>query len=232
MNDEKALAIAEKIFENVFNTNNKYSMEELLTLFAYDVDVPRKVMDVKTNEITWTDFPGENKYVKDSNMYLVNNGNWDKEKKIFNSLQEMITCWNEINFIPTERINDSTNVYKSDTIFNSNNVYGSTSSSNSNNIIYCDCCNDCEYVLASKGANGCNYCIRAYDSSYSSNSFSIIWSNKIVNSLFIQNCNNLYECMFCSHIGNKKYCICNMQFEEKEYFAYKKKIIEWILSKK
>ena len=230
MSDEKALSIVNKIFNNVFSTDNKYSMNELLNIFAYDVDIPRKVVDIKTNEETWTDFPGDNKYVKDANMHLVSI-NWDKEKKNFESLQELINEWNKINYIPTERITNSTNIYKSDTIFNCNNVYGSTSSSNSNNIIYCDCCNDCEYVLASKGANGCNYCIRAYDSSYSSNSFSIIWSNKIVNSLFIQNCNNLYECMFCSHIGNKKYCICNMQFEEKEYFEYKKRIIAWILKK-
>lgn len=229
MNDDKALEIVDKIFLNVFGTNNKYSMDELLSIFAYDIDVPRRVVDVITKKETWTDFPGNNKYVNDKNMYLINNNNWDKEKYNFSTLSEIIDTWNEINYIPTERITNSERVYKSDTIFNSRDVYNSTSSSNSNNIVYSDCCNDCEYVLASKGANGCNNCIRVYDSSYSSNSFSIIWSNKIVNSLFIQNCNNLYECMFCSHIGNKKYCICNMQFEEKEYFEYKKKIIEWIL---
>ena len=32
------------------------------------------------------------------------------------------------------------------------------------------------------------------------------------------------------HISNKKYCICNMQFEKEEYFAIKKEIIKWIMN--
>ena len=50
------------------------------------------------------------------------------------------------------------------------------------------------------------------------------------NSLFIQDCFDLYECMFCSHIASKRFCIVNMQFEEQEYYEIKKLIIEWILN--
>lgn len=41
---------------------------------------------------------------------------------------------------------------------------------------------------------------------------------------------DLYECIFCSHIANKRFCIANMQFEEEEYYEIKKAIIEWILN--
>lgn len=51
----------------------------------------------------------------------------------------------------------------------------------------------------------------------------------ISNSLFIQDSNSLHECMFCSHIANKRYCIANMQFEKEEYFAIKKQVIDWIV---
>ena len=61
------------------------------------------------------------------------------------------------------------------------------------------------------------------------NSYNVVCSGKISNSFFIQDCNTLYECMFCSHISNKRYCIANMQFEEEEYFEIKNSIIEWIL---
>ena len=49
-------------------------------------------------------------------------------------------------------------------------------------------------------------------------------------SLFIQDCFDLYECLFCAHIVHQKFCIANMQFEEAEYFAIKAQVIEWILS--
>ena len=77
-----------------------------------------------------------------------------------------------------------------------------------------------------------NFCIRCDDSKNCSNSYNVICSNKVNNSLFIQDCFDLYECMFCSHIASKRYCIANMQFEEQEYFAIKKVIIDWILNSK
>lgn len=55
-------------------------------------------------------------------------------------------------------------------------------------------------------------------------------SNKISNSLFIQDCFDLDECMFCSHIANKKYCICNMQYEKETYFSPKKIVVEWFIN--
>ena len=53
---------------------------------------------------------------------------------------------------------------------------------------------------------------------------------EIANSFFIQDCSDLHECMFCSHISSKRFCIANMQFTEKEYYEIKKLIIEWIIN--
>ena len=229
MDNNKALEIINNIFNNVFNKNNPYSLNKIKKKFAYDIDLPKKVFDSISHEETYTDFDKGTFYITEENMKR-NNKCMMRKKENINSLEDILTIWNQINFITTERTTDSTNVIKSDTIFSSNNVYMCTSSSNSSNIIYCDCVNNCEYLLASKGADNCNYCIRTYDSSSSSNSFSITWSNKIVNSMFILDCYNLYECMFCAHIGNKRYCIANMQFEEDEYFKIKEKIITYILN--
>ena len=75
-----------------------------------------------------------------------------------------------------------------------------------------------------------SFSIRCDDSKSCTNSYSVICSNKVSNSLFIQDCFDLHECMFCSHIASKRHCIANMQFEEEEYYALKKLIIDWILS--
>ena len=131
-----------------------------------------------------------------------------------------------------ERVYDSINVSKSDTIYRCENVYRCTDCSDSKNIIYCDSCGESEFLIASQRSGNCNFCIRCDDSKNCSNSYNVICSNKVNNSLFIQDCFDLYECMFCSHIASKRYCIANMQFEEQEYFAIKKVIIDWILNSK
>ncbi|MCA9342362.1 hypothetical protein KC945_03075, partial [Candidatus Saccharibacteria bacterium] len=60
-------------------------------------------------------------------------------------------------------------------------------------------------------------------------SFNVIWSNKIKNSFFIQDCFNLEDSIFCNQIANKRFCIANIQLEEDEYRRLKDKVIRWIL---
>ena len=56
------------------------------------------------------------------------------------------------------------------------------------------------------------------------------WSGRIVNSFFIQDCADLYECMFCSNIKGKKFCIANVQYDEAEYRRLKDIVLRWMLS--
>ena len=231
MNDVKALEIVNKIFKSVFDKDNNYSMETILEKFAFDLKLPKQVNDSTTNEITWADSINSNKFITNKNMEKRDKEKgWMLEKKEINNLQELIDIWNTINLTTTERVYDSINVSKSDTIYRCENVYRSTDCSDSKNLIYCDSCFNSEFLLASSRSSTSSFCIRCDDSKACSNSYNIICSNKIINSLFIQDCYDLYECMFCSHISSKKFCIANMQFEEQEYYEIKNLIIEWILN--
>lgn len=231
MNDNKALEIINKIFKNVFEAENKYSLEMILDKFAFDIKLPIQVNDSTTNEVTWADAINSSKFITLSNMEKRDTEKgWMLEKREINNLQELIDVWNSINLTTTERVYDSINVSKSDTIYRSENIYRSTDCSDSKNLVFCESCGKSEFLLASKRSGSSNFCIRCDDSSSCSNSYNIICSNKVTNSLFIQDCFNLYECIFCSHIANKRFCIANMQFEEEEYYEIKKAIIEWILN--
>ena len=233
MNESYALEIINKIFVNVFEKNNTFSLEEILNKFAYDIDIPRKVTDYLTKETTWTDSIDINKkFITNKNMQEkdIREG-WMQEKREITNLEDLINIWQEINLTTTERVYDSVNVTESDTIYRCENVYQSSDCSDSKNIIYCESCGKSNYLLASKRSGTCSFSIRIDDSKECSNSYNVICSNKISNSIFIQDCSSLYECMFCSHISNKKYCIANMQFEEDEYFYIKKEIVNWLLSK-
>ena len=231
MNDKLALEIINKIFNSIFDKNNSFSLEELLEKYAFDIKLPKQVNDSVTNEITWADSINSGKFITNKNMEIKDSKDgWMLPKREINNLQELIDIWNSINLTTTERVYDSINVCKSDTIYRSENVYRCTDCSESKNIIYCDSCMNCNYTLASSRSSNCDFCIRTDDSKDCSNSYNVICSNKVKNSLFIQDCFDLYECMFCSHISTKKYCIANMQFEEEEYYEIKKTIIEWILN--
>lgn len=231
MNDGFALEITNKIFKSVFDKDNPYSLEELLEKFAFDVKLPKQVNDSITNEITWADSINNGKFITNKNMEERDKTKgWMLEKKEINNLQELIDIWNTINLTTAERVYDSIHVVKSDTIYRCENVYRSSNCNDSKKMIYCDSCGNCEFLLASQRSGGCNFCIRTDDSKDCSNSYNVVCSNKVSNSLFIQDCFDLYECMFCSHIASKKFCIANMQFEEQEYYEIKDLIVEWILN--
>lgn len=134
-----------------------------------------------------------------------------------------------MNLTTTERVFDSINVAKSDTIYSCQNVYHSTDCRECKDIVFCDSCGHSNYLLASQRSGNCAYSIRTDDSGNCSNCYNVICSSKITNSLFIQDCYDLHECMFCSHIANKRYCIANMQFEKEEYKLIKEQVIQWIL---
>ncbi|MCI8346386.1 MAG: hypothetical protein HFJ12_00370 [Bacilli bacterium] len=231
MSDEKTLEIVNKIFKNVFGRENHNSLDEILEKFAFDIKLPKKVRDSVTNEITWADSINSGKYITLENMQAKDQKDgWMVEKREVNNLEDLVRIWNSINLTTTERVYDSENVAKSDTIYGCENVYRSTDCRGSKNMIFCDSCGSSEFLLASQRSGSSSFCIRTDDSKDCSNSYNVVCSNKIMNSFFIQDCFDLYECIFCSHIASKKYCIANMQFEEEEYFLIKNSIIDWILN--
>ena len=216
---------------SVFEKKCHLSLENILEKFAFDVKLPNEVNDFFTNETTWSDDINNHRFITMKNMEEkdIKDG-WMMPRKDICNLEELITIWKKINLTTTERVYDSINVSKSDTIYNCQNVYRSTDCRACKNIIFCQSCGSGEFLLASKRSGNCSFGIKINDSLDCSNSYNVICSNKVSNSLFIQDCFNLYECMFCAHIANKKYCIANMQFEEKEYYEIKKLIIDWILN--
>jgi len=230
MNDDKALEIINKIFNSVFDKDNSYFLDEVLEKFAFDIKLPQQVNDFTTNEITWADCVNSGKFITNKNMEKRDNTiGWMLPKRDVCGLQEIIDIWSDINLVTTERVYDSIEVVKSDTIYGCEKVYRSTNCSDSKNLIYCDSCVNSEFLLASQRSFICNFCIRCDDSKDCSNSYNVICSNKVSNSLFIQDCFDLDECIFCSHIASKRFCIANMQFSQEEYYYIKQSIIEWIL---
>ena len=221
-----------KIFFNIFGKENPFTIKEIEEKFAFDVKLPKQVKDSVTGEITWSEMENSKKYIKQDTMRKYDKAQgWMVSKRDITSLKDIIDIWDRINFTTTERVYNSINVSESDTIYDSENIFRSTDCRKCKNMIFSDGCGDCQSMIASQRTGSSTNCIRVDDSATCSNSYNVICSSKIVNSYFIQDCNNLYECMFCSHISSRRFCIANMQFTEQEYYEIKKVIIDWILSK-
>ncbi|MDE6284630.1 MAG: hypothetical protein K2M17_02695 [Bacilli bacterium] len=232
MNEEKTLEIINYIFKMIFDTENPFTLEEVLNKMAFDIKLPQQVHDSTNNEVTWTDSINSNQYITQKNMEEIEQKTgWLQPKAEITGLQDLIEHWKKINLTTTERVYDSECVSKSDTIYRCENIYHSTNCNDSKNLIFCDSCAKSEYAIASQRSILLNNCIRCDDSNGISNSYNVICSGQISNCFFIQDCYDLHDCMFCSHINGQKYCIANMQFTKEEYDEIRKVIVKWILNK-
>jgi hypothetical protein len=231
MNAEKAKEIANKIIGQIFGYQNPFTLEQFMEKFAFDVRLPQQVFDSTTNEPTWAQSTNPTKFIKMSNAYALPEEYWYKPKKPLNNMQDILAAWNEINYISTERHIDSTNIAECDNIYFSDMVYRSQDISGCRNILFSDGLqNGCEYIAAGQRSNTSTFCLRIEDSKECSNSFAVSWSQKINNSFFIHDAANLSDCMFCSNMNSKQYCIANMQFTKEEYEKIKPMVLQWILT--
>lgn len=228
---DKLPAILDQICANIFGYKNPFTPEQFLQKFGFDVRLPKEVVDSTDGTKTWAQSINPTKFITLDNARKRNDiDDWVVPKRPLNSIEDILAAWNETNYTTTERRLDSADIYQSDNIYNSQFVYRSMDVHFSKNVFACDTVRKLEYVACSQRSNSSVYSIRVEDSTECSNSFNVIWSGKIANSLFINDCFNMFECMFCSHMAGKRFCIANMQFEEEEYRNIKKMVVEWILT--
>lgn len=223
--------ILDKICANVFGYKNPFTPEQFIQKFAFDIRLPKQISDSTDGTPTWAQSVNPTKFINMDNARKRNEvDDWIVPKRQINSVEDILAVWQETNYMATERQLESLDVYESDNIYNSQNIYRSMDIHFSKNVFASDGCHKLEYVACSQRSNSSTYSIRIEDSKECSNSFNVIWSGKIANSLFINDCYDMYKCMFCSHMAGKRYCIANMQFTEEEYNHWEKLVKEWILS--
>jgi len=228
---DKLPAILDKICANVFGYKNPFTPEQFLQKFGFDIKLPSEVIDSTDGTKTWAQSVNPTKYITLKNAFKRSEvDDWLIPKRPLNNIKDILAAWSETNFAATERQIESIDVFESDNVYNCQSVYRSTDVHFSKNIFGCTDSHKLEYVACSQRSNTSVYSIRIEDSKECSNSFNVIWSGKISNSLFINDSYDMNECMFCSHMRSKRFCITNMQFEEEEYHKIKKMVVEWALT--
>lgn len=228
MDDAKAKEILDRVVGAVFGYQNPLTLEQAKQKFAFDLRLPQPVYDSFTGETTWASSINPTKFISKNNPK--SEEDWMRPKQELNSIEDIISAWAETNFTISDRQLDCVNIDKCDNVYTSENIYMCTDIRNSKNSIFCEGGDSYEYVVAGSRSFASSYCIRVEDSQLCSNSFNVIWSNKVTNSFFIQDCYDVMDCMFCSHIAGKQYCIANMQYTEEEYKKIKQIVTQWILT--
>ena len=230
MNADKAKQISDDIFKDVFGFDNPFTLEELRRKFAIDITSPKKVTCALSNNPTWTTYSNEEKIASQAAIAeRFKRDEWTPKKKSLNTISDILKAWEDVNYLTAEKYINSKEVGESDGIYNSSSVYQSLSIFDSKNIIFSYKIFDCNYMLASRDNSSCTLGIRMKENIFCSSGFEVSWSNKVSRSMYIHDCIDLFECLFCSHIRSKKYCVANMQFEKEEYLELKKLVIDWIL---
>ena len=105
MNNTEVIETVNKIFKNVFNRENKFSIEEIKEKFAFDVKIPKMVYDSTTNEETWATSIHGNKFITLNNMEKKDQDTgWMLEKRNIDNLEELVSIWNSINLITQQML--------------------------------------------------------------------------------------------------------------------------------
>ena len=232
MDSRAALMIIDRIFQLVFDQPNRYNLDELFSKLAKDMRLPRPVRETMSGDKTWSIAEPGQKFIKQQNVSAFEQDEgWMRPNRSVENIKidEIMDIWSEIDLISTERHFDSVNVARSDPLYACENAWQCADCHGCKNIVYTEGCINSEFLVASARSANCNFCIKTDDSNGCSNSYNIIYSSKIINSLFIQDCYDLYECMFCAHISSRKYCICNTEFSQSENNKLKPLIINHIL---
>jgi hypothetical protein len=230
MTTADAQTILDKIVGQVFGYKNPLTLQQFQERYAFDIRLPSQVTDATTGEATWASSINPAKFITFANAQKrVEVDDFMIPKRPVATIQDILTAWNETNYAATERSVESLNLLESDSIMRSENVYRSQDINDSKNILFSDGGFNNEFMAAMQRSNNSTFSIRVEDSRFVSDSFSVNWSNKVSKSFFINDCFDVVDCMFCSHLGGKQYCIANMQFEEAEYKKLKDIVVRWIL---
>lgn len=227
---ENAQYIVDKVMGQITGYQNPLTVEAFLSKYAFDVRLPSPVNDSTTGEVTWAQSTNPTKFITlDNARKRVDIDDFMIPVRSLNSMNDILNAWAETNYTSTERQLDSTDIFECDNIYSSQFIFRSQDVHRSKHVLFSDTALDSEYVIASQRSTTNTYCARVEDSKECFESFNVSWSGQIVKSAFIHDCYDMFECLFCSHLAGKKYCVANMQLTEEQYLPIKDMVMRWIL---
>ncbi len=230
------LTTYQAIWRNVWKRPNPFnSLEEIKNRLVRDIPLPIAVRDHLGGGVTHITSPyfrlytRLNKYASLKNLVKLQASSKPLSQNLLpRQPQEVIDRWLSQLIYAGDKALNSTNVVASDNIYGSSHTYNSSHIFGSQKILFSRQLFKSQFVAASHNGEVISYSMRISESTNCSYSFEVSWSSKITRSMFIHDGSDLYECMFCSHVRSKKYCIANVQLGQSEYFRLKEQLVDYL----
>lgn len=229
MDEERIKQIVGYIFKDVLGVDKPFTIADIKDQFGMDIPTVKKVKCALSGEDTWSFSKSGQVASQAAIAEKFKQDEWMLKKRNLGSMEDILSAWKEIDYSTGEKYISSTDISESDGVYNSDSVFQSVSVFDSKNIVFCYKIFNSSYMLTSRDDSSCTLGIRVKESIYCSSSFEVSWSNKVSRSMYIHDSFDLFECLFCSHLRSKKYCIANMQFDKEEYYKLKQMVVDWIL---
>lgn len=230
MDEAKAKRIVDYVFKDVFGVDSPFSLEEVRERFAFDLELPQRAKGAITGEEVWTVSEAKDRVIgQKAFLDRMKRDEWMRKKRPIDSIGDMLNLWGEINYMQGNRYEDSTEVAESDNVYHSAFVYRSTETLHSQNIVFSNNNYGCDYLVASSDNSKCTVGVRVRKSVFCSSCFEVLASSKVSRSMYIRGSTDLFECIFCSQLRSRRYCIANMQFEKDEYMRIRDMVVKWTI---
>jgi hypothetical protein len=230
MNEAKAKEMVDYVFKDVFGRENPFTMGEFRRRFAFGIDLPGRVKDSLTGADTWLVSKGGGKVISaDTAFERAKKGRWMSPQRQIRSMEDIKKYWKDINYMIGEKNLGSIEVAESDLTYSSSKVYRSYRTWQSQDIAFSNAISHSRYLVASFDNAACTSGIRMFHCTFCSSGFAINWSKKVSKSMFVNGCTDLHECLFCSNIASKRYCVANMQFAKERYLEIKNTVVDWVV---
>ncbi len=231
MNEAQAKQIADYVFKDVFGQPNPFTMQETLDKFAFGLPLPQRTNDDRTpGGFTWVTSSGAAKTMSQANLLIDSKKNaWIKEKKPIKTMADISKYWGEIDYFTGEKTIDSREVAESDNIYGSTYIFRSAKCFGSEKCVFSTNLSACKYTVGCSYTDDSTACIRVLESAQVTSSFAIEWSKKVSRCMYLNDCEDMFECMFCSNMRSQKYCVANTQLTKDQYLPFKAQVIDWTI---
>ena len=231
MDETKAKGIVDFTFKDVLGVGNPFTLDEIGKKLAFDINLPKRFKDKMSGKYIWTTYnPGREDLVSTETVMEQSKKNfWARPKRPIRSIEDIKKYWKEVAYFQADKNMESTDVAESDRVYQSSGIFRSSRIYGCQNVVFSEDISRSKYIVAGYDTTASTSGIRMFQSTFCSSGYEILWSKKVSKSMFINGSLDLYECLFCSNIESKRYCVANMQFTKEEYFEIKKIVVDWII---
>jgi hypothetical protein len=221
--------LIKSVWREIFGVEANFTLAQFIERYASDIPLPEKRTCSLTGADVYMQRPTDKVVSRDEMKRQQSEKSLVLEPEPIKSMADVLSKFDRINYYTGDYVRNSTNVFQSDQIYSSSNVYRSASVFTSKYVGLSYGVSDSEMAFACKDNKQLSYCIRAFESGQLTNCYEAYNAGKSSNSMFIHDCYDLRDCMFCFHIVSAQYCIANMQYTREEYERIRTIVVEWVM---